>query len=179
MAFGTDSFIAWKQFVGWRLEPDETVDIYLTNLRRLAVPFDGATDHILECAFLAGFPADVSRLLQASLRLDKLRINELLTRAQNILKNTELVVAAARTTETPFKKQHAAGDSAVPRPQESPKCYRCGDPNHYSRDCQSWGNTGSANYQKPRERLHCHRCNGLSHIAWNCSLASECSIAHN
>ena len=38
-AFGTDPLIAWKQFVGRRLEPSETVDVYLADLRRLAVPF--------------------------------------------------------------------------------------------------------------------------------------------
>ena len=70
-----------------------------------------------------------------SLRLDEQGINELLARAQNILKDTELVAAAARMTETPS----AAGDSAMPRPQESQKCYRCGGPNHYSKDCQSRG----------------------------------------
>ena len=54
--FGTDLFITWKQFVGQWLEPSEMVDIYLADLRRLAVPFDGATYCILECAFQAGLP---------------------------------------------------------------------------------------------------------------------------
>ena len=80
------------------------MDIYLADLRKLAVPFDGATDCILGCAFLAGLPDDVSWLLHASLRLDKLGINELLARAHNTLKDTELVVAAARTTETPSER---------------------------------------------------------------------------
>ena len=59
-AFWTDPFIAWKQFVGRRLKPSEMVDVYLADLRRLVVPFDGATDCILECAFLAGLPDNVS-----------------------------------------------------------------------------------------------------------------------
>lgn len=102
-AFGTDSFIAWKQFVGRRLEPGETVDVYLADLRKLAVPFGGATDCILECAFLVGLPDNVSRLLRSSLRLDELGIDELLARARNILKDTKMIAAAAR---------HAASDSA-------------------------------------------------------------------
>ena len=69
--------------------------------------------------------------LRASSRLDELGIDELPTKAQNILKNTELVAVAAKTIETLSERQHAAGDSAVPRPQESPNCYRCGGPNHY------------------------------------------------
>ena len=71
--------------------------------------------------FLAGLPDDVSWLLQASSRLDQLGINKLLTRAQNILKDTELVAAAARTTETLSMRQHAAGDSAVQTSTRKPK----------------------------------------------------------
>ena len=63
IALWTDSFIVWKQFVRQWLEPGETVDVYPTDLRRLAVPFSGATDSILECAFLAGLPDDISQLL--------------------------------------------------------------------------------------------------------------------
>ena len=85
------------------------------------VPFGRATDRILECAFLPGLPDEVNWLLRVSLRLEKLGINKLLARAQNILKDTEMVAAAA-TTETPSKKQHAASDSAVPRLRESRRC---------------------------------------------------------
>ena len=145
------------------------MDIYLANLRRLAVPFGGATTHILKCAFMAGLPDNFSLLLWASLRLDKLGIDKLLTRAWNILKETELVAAPVRTTETLSERQHAAGDSTVPRPWESTKCYRCGGLNHYSRDCQSWGNTEGANDWKTLERLCCYCSNGLGHIAWNYS----------
>ena len=53
----------WKQFVGRQLEPGETVDVYLADLRRLAIPFGRATDRLLECAFLAGLVDDVSWLL--------------------------------------------------------------------------------------------------------------------
>ena len=154
-AFGTDPFITRKKFVRRLLKPSETVDIYLANLRRLAVPFGGATDRILECRFLARLPDDISWLLRVSSRPDKLGIDELLARARNILKDTE----------TPSKRQHAASDSAVPRPLESPRCYRCGGLNHYSRDCQSQDNIGGANDQKIQERLHCHHCDRLGHIA--------------
>ena len=140
-AFETDSFIAWKQFVGQQL-----------NLRRFVVPFGRATDGILEYTFLAGLLDDVSQLLQASLRWDELGIDKLLARVQ-----------------TSSERQHTAGDSAVPRPRISPKCYRYGDLNHYSRDCWSQGNTGGANDQKTKEWLHSHQCNGLGHIERNCS----------
>ena len=103
-------------------------------------------------------PDDVSRLLRASWRLDKLGIDELLTRAQNIQKDIELVAAAAKTTETLAEGQHAAGDSTVPKPQESLKCYRCGGLNYYSGTAKA-----SVTQEAPmtREQLSCYCCNGL------------------
>ena len=53
---------------------------------------------------MARLPDDICQLLQASLRLDKLGIDELLAKAQNILKDIKLVAAAARTTETLSKR---------------------------------------------------------------------------
>ena len=76
------AFITLKQFVKRQLEPSETVDVYLADLRRLVVPFDGAANCILECAFLAGLPNDISRLLRASSKLDELGIDKLLARAK-------------------------------------------------------------------------------------------------
>ena len=38
-AFAVDSFTAYEQFVGRRLQHGETVDVFLAELRRLAVPF--------------------------------------------------------------------------------------------------------------------------------------------
>ena len=70
-----------EKFIRRRLEPGKTVDVYQADLRRLVVPFGGATDLILECAFLARFP-DVSRLLRVSSRLDELGIDKRLARAQ-------------------------------------------------------------------------------------------------
>ena len=141
------------KFVGRLLGPGET-DVFLADLRRLAVPFGGASDCILECAFMAGLPDDVSLLLWVPSRLDELEIDKLLAKAWNILKDTELVAVAKRTAETPTERQHAAGDSTMPRLRESPKCYRCGGLNRYSRDCQSRGNTRGANDQKTRAGPH-------------------------
>ena len=44
VASSSAKFICRASFVGWWLKPSETVDIYLASLRRLVVPFGGATD---------------------------------------------------------------------------------------------------------------------------------------
>ena len=152
-AFGVDPFVAWRWFTEQRVELGETVDVYLADLRRLAVLFGGANDRILGCTFLAGLPDDASRLLRASLRLNVLGLDELLARAQNILKDdTELVLAAL---EAPEPKT------------EGSRCYRCGGPNHFSRDCRSRRSTKDTPDQRAWTRIRCHRCDKVGHIAWN------------
>ena len=60
---GADPFVTWRQFTEQRLEPGETVEVYLADLRKLAAPFGGVTNRILGCTFLAGLPDDASWLL--------------------------------------------------------------------------------------------------------------------
>ena len=87
---------------------------------------------------MVGLPEDISKLLQASSRIDELTTDELLARAQNILKEPELVTAAAGTS-------HAAsehyGDNVDSLPagnkHESPVCFKCGGPKHFAKECRS------------------------------------------
>ena len=55
-AFAVNSFTAYEQFVARRLQPGETVDVFLAELRRLTVPFGGQSDKALVCAFVVGLP---------------------------------------------------------------------------------------------------------------------------
>ena len=53
-AFGTDAFSAYEAFAARRIEPGETVDVYMAELRKLANAFGGVPDKALCCAFVAG-----------------------------------------------------------------------------------------------------------------------------
>ena len=93
-AFAVDSFTAYEQFVGRRLQPGETVDVFLAELRRPTVPFGGLSDNMLACAFVAGLPDTVKQLLRAGSRMDELPLAHILTRARAVLTD-EVGVAAA------------------------------------------------------------------------------------
>ena len=93
-AFAVDSFTAYEQFVGRRLQHGETVDVFLAELRRLAVPFGGLSDKMLACAFVAGLPDTVKQLLRAGSRMEELPIDQILTRARAVLADEVGVVAA-------------------------------------------------------------------------------------
>ena len=66
-AFAVDAFTAYELFVARRLQPGETVDVYLAELRRLAVPFGGLPEKALVSAFVAGLPDGAKQLLRAGL----------------------------------------------------------------------------------------------------------------
>ena len=70
IGFAVYSFTAYEQFVGRRLQHGETVDVFLAELRRLAVPFGGLSDKMLACAFVAGLPDTVKQLLRAGSRME-------------------------------------------------------------------------------------------------------------
>ena len=153
-AFGADPFVTWRRFTKWRLDPGETVDVYLANLRRLATLFGGVNDRILGCNFLVGLPDDASRLLQASSKLNELRLDKLLARAWKILKDDMELVSVALEAPKPTT--------------EGPRCYRCGGLNYFSRDCWSWSSTRDTPDQRAQTRIRYHCCDKLGHIAWNC-----------
>ena len=157
-AFGMDESLAWKQFIGRRLCPGETVDVYLADLRKLSVAFGGVSDRVLGCAFMEGLPEDVSRLMRASSKPGEMGIDQQLARARTIVKEAEHAAAAARVEQTPSKSESVADDF------RGLKCYKCGGPNHFSRECRSRSDAGVTSRNKPR----CYRCNKLGHIARNC-----------
>ena len=51
-AFAVDGFMAFDQFVNRRLHHGESVDVYLAELRRLSVLFEGISDQGLACVFV-------------------------------------------------------------------------------------------------------------------------------
>ena len=55
-AFALNPVMAYKQFAASRLRPGKTVDVFLAELRKLAIQFGGMTERGLVCAFIAGLP---------------------------------------------------------------------------------------------------------------------------
>ena len=77
-AFALDSVSAWKEFMARKLRPEETVDVYLDELRRVSVLFGGMSENGLTCAFIAGMLKSIEELLRASSQVDNMDISEVL-----------------------------------------------------------------------------------------------------
>lgn len=86
-AFGTDRFVAYDQFQARHLRPGETVDVYLAELKKLAVPITSFPEEWMTCAFVSGLPSHVKQIHSASSRMEDMTLNQLLTRARAIMIN--------------------------------------------------------------------------------------------
>ena len=172
-AFAVDAFTAYELFVARRLQPGETVDVYLAELRRLAVPFAGLPEKALVCAFVAGLPDGAKQLLRAGSRMDDLPLTHILARARAILKDESGVAAVA----TPAGA--ASGTVCETRRAVSAtefRCYASIEPNHIARNCllrqrgrgRVYDGRGGGGRGGGRGELRCYRCNGIGHFASSC-----------
>ena len=101
-AFAIDPATAWEQFKARTLHPGKTVDVYLAELTKLTVLFDGLPERALAYKFLAGLSIGAKQLLRASSSIDSLSLNDPVDQARTVMKdNSELrdpVIAAAQST---------------------------------------------------------------------------------
>ena len=67
-AFALDQFAAYERFESRRLEPGESPDVYLADLRRLAELFGGMPDRPLFCKFVSSLPKPVRHTVRARSR---------------------------------------------------------------------------------------------------------------
>ena len=167
-AYGLNPYVAYEQFIRrvWR---DEPVDVYLTDLRRLARLADIEGDKLMKKAFVVGLPANVSRELRASAGISELTLPELVSRARVLL--TELP-GNEKTLGAVSVGQAGVGErvpgvgsfSRTPAQENEPRvgrarqmrCYRCGGP-HMIRYCPD----------KPK--FECWSCGREGHSAKYCN----------
>ena len=172
-AFGDDPFAAYDLFISRKLQPAESVDVYLADLRRLATAFGGVSDKALGCAFVSGLPEIVRQSLRASSRMEKMTVNEILQRARAILADEPVAVGAVRArggAKSLTQRTSMTGGAAG--------CFECGLPNHRARDClvrQSRSGGGSARVPaatgggtRSAKNVKCFLCGESGHIVRFC-----------
>ncbi|KRY93010.1 hypothetical protein T4D_12099 [Trichinella pseudospiralis] len=145
-AFPADPFVAYDQFVSRKLGPDESPDVFLAELRRLATLFGGISEKALACAFVAGLPENVRQLLRAGSRMEDLGLNQILTRARVIITDERPVDAPNACLSA--RGSDVRGSTAPP----GQRCFECGGPNHFARDCLARRQGGDPGRQNPPTR---------------------------
>ena len=167
-AYGLNPYVAYEQFIR-RVWSSEPVDVYLTDLRRLARLADVSCDKLIRKAFVVGLPASVSRELRASSRINELSLPELVDRARVLLAELPAIDKSigAVGVGRPGKAEHSSVGSkfstrvsvveSEPRAGKAKpmRCFRCGGP-HMMRYCPD----------KPK--FECWTCGKEGHSARQC-----------
>ena len=86
-AFSLNPFSAFDRLITRRYVPGESVDVYLSDLRRL-IGLIGNTEDLLKCAFVSGLPTRIKMQLKAASALESRSQMWLREQGQSILKNT-------------------------------------------------------------------------------------------
>lgn len=150
-SFAPDRFSAYEKFISRRLQPGESVDVLLADLRKLAASFGGMPEKALSCAFVTALPEHVRQLLRAGSRMDSLSLTQLLARARAILVDDSAIACAA--TVRPARWDRSTGVTDSVRKPTPVKCRRCGGP-HTIRDCKC--------------PVICWSCGGQGHKSTEC-----------
>ena len=150
-AFALNAFTAYERFTR-RVWCDESVDVYMTDLRKLARIAQISTDVLLMRAFIVGLPPIVSRELRAATKVETLTLKDVVDRARSLM--AELVEkpiglfaanAMQEKTDAPVSKTQAP----------SRRCYRCGGP-HLIKFCDA------------KSKITCWNCGREGHMSRDC-----------
>ena len=153
----------------WR---DEPVDVYMTELRKLARLAGITSDKLLLRAFVVGLPSVVSRELRATANIEDIALAAVVERARALM--SELVVhpcaavaarrvvrrhpmAKEQVRERPAMRSPTGEKGAVTRGRP-PRCYGCGGP-HVVYNCPRSGDVG---------KVECWNCGGMGHMSRAC-----------
>ena len=155
-AFTVDGFQAYEQFRDRRWNDGEPVDVYLASLRQLMNLVYIESEELLLRAFITGLPDEISKQLQAQVKIFGISLQDALNHARVLLteKTKEEYVS---TTISEFHKN-------VKKPSATDViCYNCGKPGHVARICFS-------KKQIVSDGIKCFRCGKSGHIARFCLL---------
>ena len=157
-AFGTNPFRAYEELCRrvWR---DEPVDVYLTDLRRLARLAGVTSELLLLRAFIVGLPSVVSRELRALPGVERMPLSDVVERARCLVGELE-----ERPVAAAIKTVGAVRKGTTRRPPI--RCYGCGGP-HLLKFCSNPTRT------PPR----CWNCGCQGHLAKDCRMGNEAGIA--
>lgn len=156
-AFGQNQFSAYDSFRRRSWNPDEAVDAFLADLRRLAHLAGIHSEELIRCAFVCGLPADVSSRLRAGARILEEDLSSILTQARVLMdERAQIALAAVRPEKAPRWKPL----SAERLPGRKLSCFECGG-DHPVRYC------------KRRSSIVCWVCEQPGHLARNCPSESK------
>ena len=150
-AFSVDSFQAYQSFVSRRLRVDESVDVYVADLKRLGmlVTKEKVDESWLLAAFVLGLPDSVKNQLRASCDLSDMSFGATVEKARTLVGTREICCAGM-----------------VKNGSNQVTCFGCGGPGHTRRECPK-------NRNGSQRGMACHKCGGSGHVSRVCPTRNE------
>ena len=148
-AFSMNPSHAYVALKNRTLQPDESVEAFCADIRRLAgLVFelsgtDPALDPLVKVAFLDGLPAEVATQIKTIPSLLAANVSDL--------------VAAAATILPPDRREPTIAAGIRRHRPHSFVCYRCGEEGHMQRNCQVRSSS-----------VRCFLCNETGHRRNQC-----------
>jgi hypothetical protein len=151
-AFSANRFQAYEEFISRRLLPGESVDVYASDLRRLAKLIDPiVSDEWVKSSFVYGLPKDVQNQLKAACCLQDMELSKVLERARSLVTGGESSFGAAAQIKVPVDKR-----------EDLRACFVCNTQGHLARSCPK-------RKQKSAMKVICFRCGEEGHYANKCA----------
>ena len=143
-AFSLNGYAAYEAFVSRRYIRGESVDVYLSELRRLArLVAPAIDDSWIKCAFVAGLPDETKRQLKAASSVEAMTLELVVARARNLINVDESFGAVGL---------HGAKQAV---------CFNCNRPGHIARNCRK-------GEQVKSPRSCCFLCGEAGHFVASC-----------
>lgn len=152
-AFSANCFQAYAEFTARRLLPGESLDVYASDLKRLAKLVDPfVSDDWIKSAVVHGLPADTQNQLKAACCLQSMELSDVMARARNLLgsESSNFGVVAKSNGYNAIrqgpkrrcficnKEGHLASSCPLKKGEVSNvTCYRCGEVGHYATKCSN------------------------------------------
>lgn len=155
-AFSSDKFTVYESLVCRKLKMNESVDVFLADVKRMFKLIDeNSSDELIKTAFVFGLPENVKVQLKAACTLSEMTLESVVQRSRALLKNNSDVCCVGQSYQNKNNRENNKSKSVT--------CYFCNIEGHTRNRCPSL-----------REK-RCFKCGEKGHLFAYCPENTKCN----